>query len=119
MGRVRRSLRRLTESDEARLADEIGAWAGKVPGAVRIVDAPLRAHVKIAGVIRRLTVFPMQDNESLEAVVSDGTGEVVARFMGRRAIGGLGLGTRVVVDGVLTQQHETLQMMNPRLEFTT
>jgi len=29
------------------------------------------------------------------------------------------LGTRVVVDGVLTQQHETLQMMNPRLEFTT
>ena len=63
--------------------------------------------MKIAGVIRRLTVFPMQDNESLEALVSDGTGEVVVRFMGRRTIGGLGLGTRVVVEGVLGEQRGT------------
>jgi RecG-like helicase len=118
MGRVRRFLQRLTESDEARLASEIREWAEKVPGAVRIADAPLRAHVKIAGVIRRLTVFPMQDNESLEALVSDGTGEVVVRFMGRRTIGGLGLGTRVVVEGVLGEKRGALQMMNPRLEFT-
>ncbi len=118
MSRVPRFLQRLTDSDEAQLASEIREWAETVPGSVRIAEAPLRAHVKIAGVIRRLTVFPMQDNESLEAVVSDGTGEVVVRFMGRRAIGGLGLGTRVVVEGVLTDQHEALQMMNPRLEFT-
>ena len=118
MSPVPRFLQRLTESDETRLASEIREWAETVPGAVRIADAPLRARSKIAGVIRRLTVFPAQDNESLEAVVSDGTGEVVVRFMGRRAIGGLGLGTRVVVEGVLTDQHETLQMMNPRLEFT-
>jgi RecG-like helicase len=118
MGRVRRFLQRLTESDEARLADEIREWADKVPGSVRIVEAPARQRVKIAGVIRRLTVFPMEDNESLEALVYDGTGEVVVRFMGRRAIGGLGLGTRVVVEGVLGEQRGTLQMMNPRLEFT-
>jgi RecG-like helicase len=89
-----------------------------VPGSVRIADAPLRKRVKIAGVIRRLTVFPMKDNESLEAVVSDGTGEVVIRFMGRRAIGGLGLGTKVVIEGVLGEQRGGIQMMNPRLEFT-
>ena len=118
MGRVRRFLQRLTETDEARLADEIREWADKVPGSVRIAEAPMRQHVKIAGVIRRLTVFPMQDNESLEALVSDGTGEVVVRFMGRRTIGGLGLGTRVVVEGVLGEKRGTLQMMNPRLEFT-
>ena len=118
MGRVRRFLQRLTETDEARLADEIREWADKVPGSVRIAEAPVRQHVKIAGVIRRLTVFPMQDNESLEALVYDGTGEVVVRFMGRRAIGGLGLGTRVVVEGVLGELRGALQMMNPRLEFT-
>jgi hypothetical protein len=60
----------------------------------------------------------MQDNESLEAVVYDGTGEVVIRFMGRRAIGGLGLGTRVVVEGVLGDVRGEVQMMNPHLEFT-
>ena len=118
MGRVRRFLQRLTESDEARLAAEIQEWADKVPGSVRISEAPMRVHVKIAGVIRRLTVFPMQDQESLEALVYDGTGEVVVRFMGRRAIGGLGLGTRVVIEGVLGEQRGSIQMMNPRLEFT-
>jgi len=78
MGGFHRFLRRLTESDETRLESEIREWAEKVPGSVRIADAPLRQRVKIAGVIRRLTVFPMKDNESLEAVVSDGTGEVVS-----------------------------------------
>jgi RecG-like helicase len=118
MGRLHRFLQRLTESDEARLAEEIREWADTISGSVRIADAPMRQRVKIAGVIRRLTVFPMQDNESLEAVVSDGTGEVVMRFMGRRAIGGLGLGTRVVVEGVLGEHRGGIQMMNPRLEFT-
>jgi RecG-like helicase len=115
---LRDFLRRVTDNDEARLESEIREWASTVPGSVRIADAPMRQRVKIAGVIRRLTVFPLQDNESLEAVVSDGTGEVVMRFMGRRAIGGLGLGSRVVVDGVLGEQRGEVQMMNPRLEFT-
>ena len=118
MGGLRRLLGRLTESDEERLAAEIRDWAETVPGSVRIVDAPLRQRVKIAGVIRRLTVFPMKDNESLEALVSDGTGEVIVQFMGRRAIGGLGLGTRVVVEGVLGEQRGAVRMINPRLEFT-
>jgi RecG-like helicase len=117
MGAFRRFLERLTESDEARLASEIRQWAEQVPGSVRIAEAPLRQRVRIAGVIRRLTVFPMQDNESLEAVVSDGTGEVVVRFMGRRAIGGLSLGTRVVVEGVLAEQRGSIRMINPTLEL--
>ena len=65
-----------------------------------------------------MTVFPMKDNESLEAHVSDGTGEVLVRFMGRRAISGLGLGTKIVVEGVLGEQHGAVVMLNPRLELT-
>jgi RecG-like helicase len=118
MGALRRLLDRLTESDEARLSSEIREWADTVPGSVRISEAPLRERVKIAGVIRRMTVFPMKDDESLEALVSDGTGEVIVQFMGRRAIGGLGLGTRVVVEGVLGNQRGAVRMMNPRLEFS-
>jgi RecG-like helicase len=118
VGPFRRWLDRLTETDEARLDAEIREWADSVPGTVRIRDAHPRERTKVAGVIRRLTVFPMQDNESLEAVVSDGTGDVLVRFMGRRAIGGLGLGTRVVIEGVLGDVKGTVQMMNPRLEFT-
>jgi RecG-like helicase len=118
MGVLRRFFDRLTESDEARLAAEIHEWAESVPGTTRIADVAMREKAKIAGVIRRMTVLPMKDNESLEAVVADGSGEIVVRFMGRRAIGGLGLGTKVVVEGLVAEHRGEVQMMNPRLEFT-
>ena len=118
MGALRRWLDRLTESDETRLAEEIRSWACTVPGAVPVGDAPARVPVKIAGVVRRITVFPMEGNESLEAVVSDGTGELTVVFMGRRAMPGLNLGTRVIVEGVEGEQRDgSRRMVNPKFEF--
>ncbi len=119
MGALRRFLDRLGESDEARLSDEIRSWADTVPGSVRIEQAPMRAPVKIAAVVRRLTIFPMEGNESLEALVADGTGELVIVFMGRRALPGLTLGTRVIVEGVAGQQRDgSVRMVNPKFEFS-
>ncbi|MDH4111946.1 MAG: OB-fold nucleic acid binding domain-containing protein [Actinomycetota bacterium] len=120
MGAIRRWLDRLTQSDESILADETREWADSVAGCVRLGDAPLRTSVKIAGVIRRITVLPMSGHESLEALVSDGTGEAVVVFMGRRGIGGFSLGTKVVVEGVLGEQRGggPPRMINPRLEFS-
>jgi RecG-like helicase len=117
VGLVRRLLERLNESDETRLAEETRAWADTVDGSVRIADAPLRQPIRIAGVIRRMTVLPMQGKEALQALVSDGTGEVTIVFMGRRGIGGLSLGTRVVVEGVLAEYRGEVRAVNPRLEF--
>ena len=118
MGLFRRAFDRLAETDEERLAEETREWASSIPTCVRIGDAPLRTRVTIAGVIRRITVLPMEDNEALEVLVSDGTGEVVVQFMGRRSIAGLGLGTRVVVEGVLGEHHGVIKMLNPRLELS-
>ena len=66
----------------------------------------------------RSTVLPVGGHESLEALISDGTGEAVVVFMGRRGIGGFSLGTRVVVEGVFGEQRGERRMINPRLEFT-
>jgi RecG-like helicase len=118
MGALRRFFDKLSESDEARHATEIRDWASTVAQSVRIADAPTREAVKIAGVIQRMTVFPIQGQESLEALVSDGTGEIAVVFMGRRGIHGLTLGTRVVVEGVIADQRGGRRMMNPRLEFS-
>ncbi len=117
MGLVRHLLERLNESDETRLAEETRAWADTIEGSVRIADATLRQPVRIAGVIRRITVLPMEGKEALQALISDGTGEVTAVFMGRRGIGALVLGRRVVVEGVLGEHHGEVRMVNPRLEF--
>jgi RecG-like helicase len=113
----RRLLDRLNESDETRLAEETRAWAATTEGTVRIADAPMRQPARIAGVIRRMTVLPMEGKEALQALISDGTGEVTIVFMGRRGIGGLSLGKRVVVEGVLGEQRGEIRMVNPLLEF--
>ena len=118
MGAIRRFLERLSESDESRLATEVRDWADSVPGSIRIADAHVRERVKIAGVVNRITVLPMEGNESLEALVSDGTGEVTVVFMGRRSIPGLSLGTRLVVEGALGEQRGQRRIVNPRFEFT-
>jgi len=118
VGAIRRWLERLTESDEARLAEEIRSWSETVPGTVRIREAPVRERVRLAGVIRRLTVFPVEGQESLEALLFDGTGDAVVVFMGRRGIHGLTLGTRLVVEGVLGEKRGVRRIVNPRFEFT-
>ena len=119
MSVFRRFFDRLKESDEARLSDEIRGWAEKVPGTTRIADAPLREPVKLAGVVRRITVFPVEGQETLEALLYDGTGDANIVFMGRRGIQGMTLGTKVIVEGVLGDKRGEVRMVNPRFEFAS
>jgi RecG-like helicase len=113
----RRFFSRLAESDEQRYAEEIEGWCSTIPGTIRIRDATARTRVKLAGVVRRITVRPLEGNESLEALLDDGTGEVTVVWMGRRSIPGLNLGTRLIVEGLLAEQRGERRIVNPRFEF--
>lgn len=115
---VRRFLHRIAESDEERLREEILAWASGIPGAVRIAEAPMRERVRIAGVVKRITVHPEHGLEALEAVLTDGSGEISVLWMGRRAIPGLTLGSRLVVEGVIGEHRQGRRMVNPSFEFS-
>lgn len=115
---VRRLLHRMAESDEERLREEILAWASKVPGTVRIAEAPMRTPVRLAGVVKRITVHPEHGLEALEAVITDGSGEMSVLWMGRRSIPGLTLGSRLAVEGVIGEQRHGRRMVNPSFEFT-
>jgi RecG-like helicase len=115
---VRRFLHRLAESDEERLREEILAWASRVPGTVRIAEAPTRVPVRLAGVVRRITVHPEHGLEALEAVLTDGSGEISVLWMGRRTIPGLTLGSRLVVEGVIGEHRQGRRMVNPSFEFS-
>jgi cytochrome c-type biogenesis protein CcmE len=117
-GPFRRLFGRFSESDEERLANEIRTWASEIPGTVRISDARSREQVRIAGVIKRITVYPAEGSEAVEGVISDGTGEISVVWMGRRSIPGLRLGTRVLVEGVLAEgRGSRRKMVNPKFEF--
>jgi RecG-like helicase len=109
---------RMAESDDRRLSQELETWASKVPGTVRVAGAPTREPVRLAGVVKRITVHPEHGLEALEALLSDGTGEISVVWMGRRTIQGLTLGTRLVVEGVIGEQRQGRRMVNPSFEFS-
>ena len=119
MSWLRRFLNRLTESDQQRLAQELREWAESIPGTERMADAPLRSKVKLAGMVRRITVRPVEGFEALEVVLSDGTGTVAARWLGRRKIPGLALGSRLIVEGVLGHEQGVKRIVNPMFEFAS
>ena len=117
MGPLRRFLERLSETDEERLAEEIRRWAEGIPSTVRVCEARSRSKARIAGVVRRITIRPVQGFEALEAMLWDGTGEVSALWLGRRSIGGMVLGSRMVIEGVVGRDRESLRIVNPTFEF--
>ena len=119
MGFFRRLSRRLSETDEERLAAQVAEWAATVPDSVRIAEAPSRTRIRVAGVVNRISVVPGQGGDSLEAVLTDGTGEVTAVWTGRRAIPGMFLGTRMTVEGVLVEATGARRMVNPVFEFSS
>lgn len=117
MGALKRWLAKLSESDEQRLDEELRAWADSIAGTQRIADAPTRQRVKLAGMVRRITVRPIEGFEALEVVLTDGTGMVTARWLGRRKIPGLLLGSRLAIEGVLGEEQGQRKMVNPTFEF--
>jgi RecG-like helicase len=117
MGKLSRFFGGFTRTDEERLDEEVREWAKSIPDTDRISQCPSREPVRISGVVRRLTLRPSDGSITLEAVVTDGTGEVTAMWTGRDHIPGLALGTQVVLEGVLGKDRSRQRMVNPDFEF--
>ena len=104
--------RRLTASveelDNARLHDRYSGL-----GITEIGTMAVRTPVRVGGEVQRLRVVPRAGSPSIEAVLSDGTGEVMVVFTGRRSIGGLNPGRGVLVEGVAHAERGRLVILNP------
>src|SRR5438309_1270524 len=86
LGAVRSWWRELTEPDESHLAHTLREWSESVEGTVRIAEAPTGARVRLAGEVKSLVVRPDTPEPDLEAVLHDGTGDILIRWVGREWI---------------------------------
>lgn len=96
--------------------EELGRLA--LDGVVPIGDVEWRANVKVAGRVKALRVQPWSEKiQSLELTLVDGTGGITVVFLGRRQIGGVKLGARMVVEGTVAETRNQLAMLNPAYQL--
>ncbi len=73
--------------------------------------------VRVEGLVRTLQVRPWADVPTLECRLVDDTGAVRVVFLGRRAIPGVDIGTRMRVEGRVGESRGTLAVLNPDYEL--
>ena len=108
-----RDLKRRWTSAPEELHNETLRQRYQVPGTTQIADLPLRKPTRVAGEIKRIRTVPRSGVPALEIVVCDGTGDAVAVFTGRRAVGGLDHGRGVLIEGVAHDERGRRVILNP------
>jgi hypothetical protein len=79
--------------------DKLRQFCAGLPDVTPIQDAKPREDVNVVGEIASLRIVPRAGSPSIEATINDGSGSLVAVWMGRRTIAGISPGRRLVVSG--------------------
>jgi hypothetical protein len=114
---LRDFLERLARPPEEIRAENLRAWASTIPGTTPIARVQPRQRAKIAGVIQNIRIDPREGSGSIEATIIDGSGELIAKWLGRQSMSGIQLGMGLIVEGVIGSGTDGSQMiLNP--EYT-
>ncbi|HMG39944.1 MAG TPA: amino acid permease [Acidimicrobiales bacterium] len=84
-----------------------------------IGDARWRDRVRVQGKVRSVRVAPRHDVPVFECVVDDGTGTVIAVFLGRRELAAVNVGTQVELVGTIGIHRSRLALLNPTYRVVT
>jgi hypothetical protein len=96
---------------------DVVAHVPAVPGSTPIGDVEPRRKVQITGRVVAVRVQPWGGAATLEATLSDGSGQIVVVFLGRRQVGGVKPGALMTVEGVLGAHGSRVAMLNPVYTF--
>lgn len=108
---------RLTElsrqPDEIR-AENLRAWTASIEGVKPIAEVEARCGCKVAGVVQNIRIDPREGTGSIEATIIDGSGSLVAKWLGRSSLQGIRLGVGLIIQGIagLSREDEFI-VLNP------
>jgi RecG-like helicase len=115
-GRFRRALARLALDDDQLRSQELqGASADA--GATAVSSCTKGEPVRVAGTLRAVTLRPRAGTPTLEAELYDGSGSIMLIWLGRRRIGGIECGRRLVAHGRLTEHEGRPTIYNAAYEL--
>lgn len=79
-----------------------------------IGEVTWRSQVQVSGHVHAMRVRPWADSvATLELTLVDDTGGLTIVFLGRRRIGGIELGTKLVARGTVVESRGRLALINP------
>lgn len=113
--RLRRTISSWANSSDQNARDL--AKTREQTGLTAIADAPDRAHVRVQGALRTVTLRPRGGVPALEADLFDGSGVITLVWLGRRRISGIAPGRELAVEGRIGVQDGNRVMFNPRYEL--
>jgi len=87
------------------------------PGTTPILEATWRRRVTVAGRVRSVRVAPLTATPTVELTLVDSTASISVIFLGRRALAGVGVGTRLTVEGTVGVYQNRLAILNPRYQL--
>ena len=111
-------INRLSRPPEDLRAENLRRWAASVPEATPIDQVELRSKCIVAGVIQNVRIDPREGRDSVEATIIDGTGALVAKWLGRPSMSGIRLGMGLVILGVVGAGDDgDLVILNPEYKL--
>ena len=111
-------LEKLTRHPEEIRAENCREWARSIPEVTPIRDLVARQPCKAAGVIGAIRIDPRPGVGAVEATITDGTGELTVRWLGRLKLAGIRLGRGLVVSGTPGRRDgDELVILNPEYEL--
>ncbi len=119
MGLFSRTSKRLEAASSAKTKADFDALGKEaLRGVIQISDVHWRENVRVAGRVKALRVQPWADQvASLELTLADTTGGITVVFLGRRTLGGVNLGTHLVVEGMTSEHNRLLTILNPAYQL--
>lgn len=111
-------LRKLSETAEALHAQHTRDWCCEIDGIQKASCCEPHSRRKVAGVVESIKLIPNATSQTLEVTIYDGTDRLVGVWLGRRAIPGIDLGSRIVLEGTIGAfKTGPLQIINPAYEL--
>ncbi len=113
---LRRFVEKITRTtediDRARLEDFCATCDGE-----RIGSLPARQRARVAGEIRSVRIVPRAGSAAVEATINDGHDSIVAVFLGRRRVGGINTGRRLIIEGMVAKDGNRRLIFNPTYQL--
>jgi RecG-like helicase len=113
---LKKLVERLTKPVEELDREKLEAYCAKL-GVTRCDQVAARETARVAGEVQTVRIVPRAGSPSLEVTVSDGRGQVVGVFFGRRKIAGISPGRKLLLEGVAARQGGRTYMYNPIYEL--